>query len=184
MARNPLQEQLLKAGLVNKNKLDQVVRQQQKARTGKQAPAPDVDADAVDAERLKAERAERDRLLEAQRRSEREASERAAQIRQIVEAHRVKAGDDSDYRFECAGAIRSLRIGDAQRPLLARGGLVVVASGQSFALVARETADRLRAIDPSVICVDHALTTKAPAAGDDSDDAYYARFQVPDDLIW
>lgn len=183
MARNPLQEQLLKAGLVNKNKLDQVVRQQQKARTGKQSPASGADADAVDAERLKAERAERDRQLEAQRRSEREAGERAAQIRQIIDAHRLKPGDDSDYRFEYTGAIRSLRIGDAQRPLLARGGLVVVAYGQSFALVARETADRLRAIDPSVICVDHAQTADA-SPDDGSDDAYYARFQVPDDLIW
>ena len=96
MARNPLQEQLLKAGLVNKNKLDQVVRQQQKARTGKGAPTSSEEADAVDAERLRLERAERDRAIESQRRGEREAAERAAQVRQIIEAHRVKNGDDGD----------------------------------------------------------------------------------------
>ncbi len=183
MARNPLQEQLLKAGLVNKNKLDQVVRQQQKARTGKATPAADADAEAVDAERLRQERAARDRALEAQRRSEREAAERAAQVRQIIEAHRVKAGDDGDYRFEHAGLIRSLRIGQAQRPLLGRGALLIVSLGDAYALVTRDVGDRLRAIDPAVICVDHAHTPQeAPAAG--SDDEFYSRFQVPDDLVW
>ncbi|SDD95621.1 DUF2058 domain-containing protein [Aquimonas voraii] len=183
MARNPLQDQLLKAGLVNKNKLDQVVRQQQKARTGKAAPAADADAEAVDAERLRQERAARDRALEAQRRSEREAAERAAQVRQIIEAHRVKAGDDGDYRFEHAGLIRSLRIGQAQRPLLGRGALLIVSLGDAYALVARDVGDRLRAIDPAVICVDHAQTPQeAPAP--DSDDEFYSRFQVPDDLVW
>lgn len=183
MARNPLQEQLLKAGLVNKNKLDQVVRQQQKARSGKQAPATRVEADAVDAERLQAERAERDRQLEAQRRAERAASERAAQLKQIIEAHRIKPGDDSDYRFEHAGAIRSLRIADAQRPLLARGALVIVGLGDSHALVNRDTAERLRAIDPAVIHLDHG-TTAAPPSAADPDDEFYSRFRVPDDLVW
>lgn len=163
MARNPLQEQLLKAGLVNKNKLDQVVRQQQKARSGKQAPAT-----GVEAERLQAERA---------------ASERAAQLKQIIEAHRIKPGDDSDYRFEHAGAIRSLRIADAQRPLLARGALVIVGLGDSHALVNRDTAERLRAIDPAVIHLDHG-TTAAPPSAADPDDEFYSRFRVPDDLVW
>ncbi len=183
MARNPLQEQLLKAGLVNKNKLDQVVRQQQKARTGKQTPSIDGSSEAVDAERLQAERAERDRQLEAQRRAERDAHERAAQIRQIIEAHRVKPGDDSDYRFEHAGAIRSLRVSDAQRPQLARGALAIACMGGSYALVPRDTAERLRAIDAAALAVDHAHT-QVPTLEPGSDDDYYSRFQVPDDLIW
>jgi uncharacterized protein YaiL (DUF2058 family) len=183
MARNPLQEQLLKAGLVNKNKLDQVVRQQQKARTGKGAPTSSEEADAVDAERLRLERAERDRALESQRRSEREAAERAAQVRQIIEAHLVKNGDDGDYRFEHAGLIRSLRIGAAQRPLLGRGALVIASLGESYALVARDIGERLRGIDPGVICVDHSQSPhQTPESG--SDDEYYSRFQVPDDLVW
>ena len=37
---NPLQEQLLKAGLVKKSKLAEVAREQHKARHGKGAPAP------------------------------------------------------------------------------------------------------------------------------------------------
>jgi uncharacterized protein YaiL (DUF2058 family) len=185
--RNPLQEQLLKAGLVNKNKVDQVARAQQKAREGKpQKGEAAVDAEAVDATRLAAERAERDRQLEAQRRAEREAAERTAQVRQIIEAHRVKPGDDLDYRFTDGSVIRSLRIGAAQRDPLARGALAIARLGESFALVPRDTAQRLREIEPAVLAVDHSIpaTAAAEPAAEDSDEAFYSRFQVPDDLQW
>ena len=45
---NPLQEQLLKAGLVKKSKLAEVAREQHKARHGKGAPAPsEIQRDVV-----------------------------------------------------------------------------------------------------------------------------------------
>lgn len=63
---NPLQEQLLKAGLVKKSKLAEVAREQHKARHRKGAPAPsEIQRDA---ERARAEKVERDRALEAERR--------------------------------------------------------------------------------------------------------------------
>lgn len=182
MARNPLQDQLLKAGLVKKQQLDQVVRQQQKARDGKAAPP---DAATIDTERLRAEKAERDRQLEAERRAAKESAERAERIRQIVETNRVRGGDDSDYRFQDGERILSLRIADRQRPLLARGVLTIVRDGAGHTLVIAETAARLRAIDPAVICVDHGVAAnRAPPLDPDSDEAYYQRFQVPDDLVW
>src|SRR5690606_14037868 len=59
---NPLQEQLLKAGLVKKSKVSEVARQQTKARHGKaEAPAADIQRDA---ERARMEKVERDRALE------------------------------------------------------------------------------------------------------------------------
>lgn len=183
MARNPLQDQLLKAGLVKKQQLAQVVRQQQKARDGK---APPPDAAAVDAERLRAEKAERDRQLEAERRAARDAAERADRVRQIIETNRVRGGDASDYRFQDGERILSLRIADQQRPLLARGVLAIVRDGDGHTLVTAETAARLRSIDPAVICVDHgaASSSAAAPADPDSDEAYYRQFQVPDDLVW
>lgn len=184
MPRNPLQDQLLKAGLVKKQQLAQVVRQQQKTRDGKAVAG--TETEAIDAERLRAEKAERDRQLEAERRALREAAERADRVRQIVESHRVRGGDDSDYRFQDGERILSLRITDKQRPLLARGGLAIVRDGNGHTLVTADTAARLRAIDPTVICVDHRPSGDAatPPAEPDSDEAYYQRFQVPDDLIW
>ena len=65
---NPLQEQLLKAGLVKKSKLAEVAREQHKARHGKGAPAPsEIQREA---ERARAEKVERDRALEAERKAQ------------------------------------------------------------------------------------------------------------------
>ena len=86
--RNPLQEQLLKAGLVNKAKAAQVVREQAKNHKGK-TPAP-PSTEQVEAKRLQAEKAERDRALAAERNAQTRANEAHAQVRQIVEAHKVK----------------------------------------------------------------------------------------------
>ena len=57
--RSPLQEQLLKAGLAKKGKVDQIAREQAKARHGKGAAAPTADEN-VDAAQVQAERAERE----------------------------------------------------------------------------------------------------------------------------
>src|SRR5688572_13213417 len=63
--RNPLQEQLLKAGLVKKSKVAEVVREQTKQRHGKGAPGPN--AEQAEAERARQEKVERDRALAAER---------------------------------------------------------------------------------------------------------------------
>src|SRR5690348_18005271 len=81
--RNPLQEQLLKAGLVNKAKAAQVVREQAKKHKGKGPAAPS--AEQVEVERLQAEKAERDRALAAERNAQLRQNEAHAQVRQIVE---------------------------------------------------------------------------------------------------
>lgn len=64
----PLQEQLLKAGLVKKSKVAEAAREQLKARHGKgQAKPSDV---ALEAERARLEKVERDRALERERKSQ------------------------------------------------------------------------------------------------------------------
>ena len=80
---NPLQEQLLKAGLVKKAKLAEVVREQTRQRHGKAPPAPS--AEQLEAARVQAQRAERDRALAAERNAQRRAAEVQAQVRQIVD---------------------------------------------------------------------------------------------------
>src|SRR5690606_41984239 len=55
---NPLQDQLLKAGLARKSQLTRAVQEQKRKRKG---AAPADQAEQVDGQRLQAERAERDR---------------------------------------------------------------------------------------------------------------------------
>jgi uncharacterized protein len=179
--RNPLQEQLLKAGLVKKSKVAQVVREQTRQRHAK-GPAA-ADPAEVDARRLQAERVERDRALAAERNAQVRANELRAQIRQIVDTHKVARDGEIDYRFVVDGRIRSLLVDVTQRTQLAKGALVIARHEQSFELIPRAAAAKVRERDPAMIVLDHA---EANAAGDhqDDDDDPYRQFKVPDDLIW
>jgi uncharacterized protein YaiL (DUF2058 family) len=179
--RNPLQEQLLKAGLVNKTKAAQVVREQTKQRHSK-SPAPAAASEQVDTQRLQAERAERDRLLAAERNAAARAAEQRAQVKQIVDAHKVKREGEIAYRFTDAGAIKSVLVNDALRAQLASGSLVIVRHGDSYELLPRAAAEKVYSRDPSMIVLDHARTDVSQI--DSEDDAFYGQFEVPDDLIW
>jgi hypothetical protein len=183
--RNPLQEQLLKAGLVKKDKVAQVVREQTKQREGKAPAAPD--AERIDAQRAQAERAERDRAIAAERNAQAHAKELRAQIRQIVETNKVKREGEIDYRFSDGNAIKSLLVNDALRKQLASGALVIARHDTSYELLPRAAADKVYARDASMIVLDHGRATQGEtqSAGDSNeDDEYYKQFQVPDDLVW
>ena len=187
--RNPLQDQLLKAGLAKKSKLAQVVREQAKQRHAKGAQP--VDADKVDAVQLHAERVERDRQLSAERNALARQREVQAQVRQIIETQTLPATGEIAYAFEDAGSIRRIHVDIAQRSLLGKGALVIARCGDGYVLLPRAAADKVLERDPASIVLDH----RAPDAGEiasqdasqnnaDEDAAFYARFEVPDDLVW
>ena len=178
--RNPLQEQLLKAGLVNKTKAAQVVREQTKQRHSKSPATPAIEQ--VDAQRLQAERADRDRALAAERNAAARAAEQRAQVRQIVEAHPVKREGEIAYRFTDAGAIKSVLVNEALRAQLANGTLVIACHDQAYELLPRIAADKVYARDPSMIVLDHGRSDTGQPPSDD--DEFYKQFEVPDDLVW
>jgi uncharacterized protein len=178
--RNPLQEQLLKAGLVNKTKAAQVVREQAKKHKGKGPLAPS--AEQVEAQRLQAEKAERDRALAAERNAQARAHEARAQVRQIVEAHKVKREGEIAYRFTDGDKIRDVLVNEALRAQLASGTLVIVRHDQGYELLPRVAADKVYERDAAMIVLDHGRAEAG--SGNDADDEYYKQFQVPDDLVW
>ncbi|WP_313343118.1 DUF2058 domain-containing protein [Stenotrophomonas sp.] len=181
---NPLQEQLLKAGLVKKSQVSQAAREQVKARHGK-APVAPTDSQR-DAERLRAEKAERDRALEAERKEKGRVQEQQAQVRQIIETNKVKREGESEYRFNDGTLIRTMLVNPLLRRQLASGSLVIVRVGEGFELVPRAAADRIRERDADAIVLDNGQgkAQAEPSTGNADDDAYYAQFQVPDDLVW
>jgi uncharacterized protein len=178
--RNPLQEQLLKAGLAKKSKIDQVAREQAKQRHAKSAAAPGNEHSEV--ERLRAEKVERDRALSAERNALARAQEQRVQVRQIVEQYRLKPEGEIDYRFSHDGAIRSVLVTTAVRQQLAKGSLVIACHDHGYAIIPRLAADKIAARDASLIALDHLRA--APPESDAGDDDYYSKFKVPDDLTW
>lgn len=179
--RNPLQEQLLKAGLTSKAKAAQAVREQAARHKGKQ-PAP-PSADELEVARLQAEKAERDRALAAERNAQRKLDEARAQARQIIDTHKQKRDGEIAYRFTDGDAIRSVLVNPALRAQLASGALVIVRHGEGYELLPRAAADKVRERDAGLIVLDHGQAD-ASSGGNAADDEYYKQFEVPDDLVW
>jgi len=184
--RNPLQEQLLKAGLVKKGKADQIAREQVKARLAKGGKAAAGDQEKVDAARLQAERAERDRALAAERNALARRQELQAQIRQIVDTHKVKRSGEIGYRFNDGAVIGTVLVDAALRAQLISGALVIARHGGGVELIPRAAAEKIYERDAAFILLDNGRTSAAATAAPDEVDHFYDqdRFKVPDDLIW
>ena len=180
---NPLQEQLIKAGLAKKSKAAEVAREQNKARQGKGPSAPSEIQ--LEAERVRAEKVEHDRALAAEHKAKARITELRAQARQIIHDRKVPRSGESEYRFSADGAIRTLLVNEDLRRKLASGALVIARIDESYELLPRAAVEKVRERDASLIVLDHGQAAGSePAATSSEDDAYYAQFKVPDDLVW
>jgi uncharacterized protein YaiL (DUF2058 family) len=177
--RNLLQQQLVKAGLIDKNKAKAVAHEQMLAqkRQTKGPSAPSVEQ--VDAQRALAERTERDRVLATQQKAQAHEHEMRAQIRQIVDAHKLPRGGEITYAFSDNHKIRNVLVDSEQRTQLANGRLLIVRHGDGYEMVPRSAAEKIRERDVTMIVLDH-----APIAAANSEEDPYKDFPVPDDLIW
>ena len=174
---NALQEQLLKAGLTKKSKVAAVAREQGKVPTGPSEAQRD-------ATRVREEKIERDRTLAAEHKAQRHTRERRAQARQIINDRKLPRKGEREYRFTAYGAIHSLFVDDDQAKKLASGALVIAVLNDHYELLPRFVGDQVRQRDAEMIVVDHSQMTDIPSNGSIDDDTHYARFEVPDDLVW
>jgi uncharacterized protein YaiL (DUF2058 family) len=175
-----LQEQLLKAGLVDKKKVkvvNQEKTKQQKIerRTGVQSVNETKEA-VLEAQRQQAERA---RELNAQRDAAAAAKALAAQIAQMVQQNRQGKGNgDIPYNFTLGTKIERIHVSEKVRDHLVAGRLAIVAHNGGFELVPRVIADKIAERAPeSVVRVNKASNAV------DADDPY-ANFKIPDDFTW
>ncbi|MBA5605873.1 DUF2058 domain-containing protein [Duganella sp. FT3S] len=175
-----LQEQLLKAGLVDKNKVkkvnqDKSKQKKEERRTGTQS----VDEARLAALEIQRKNAERARELNAQR--DEAATQKAiyAQIVQMVQKNRQNKGKgDIAYNFTHGSKIERIYVSADVREHLVAGRLVIVCLGDAVELVPRVIADKIAERDASLVV----RVSKSSTAVDEDDP--YAAFQIPDDLMW
>jgi len=179
-----LQEQLMKAGLVDKKKVkvvNQEKAKQQKIerRTGVQSVNETKEA-VAEAQRQQAERA---RVLNAQRDAAAAAKAVEAQITQMIQVNRQPKGKgnlDVVYNFTIGTKIERIHVSAAVRDHLVAGRLSIVAHAGGFELVPRVIADKIAERAPDrVVRVNKAA--EAVAAGEDDP---YKDFKIPDDFDW
>ena len=174
------QEQFLKAGLVNKNKVkvanqDKSRQQKIERRSGTQS-VDEVRLAALETQRRNAERA---RELNAQRDAAATQKAIAAQIVQMVQKNRQSKGSgDIAYNFTHGNKIERLYVSAAVQAHLMAGRLVIVCLGGTAELVPRVIADKIAERDASLVVRVNKTSTEV-----DADDPY-AAFKIPDDLMW
>lgn len=175
-----LQEQFLKAGLVDKNKAKQANQEKTKQkkverRTGTQS----VDEARLAALETQRKNAERARELNAQRDAAANEKAIAAQITQMVQKNRQSKGNgDIAYNFTHNNKIERFYVSAAVQAHLVAGRLVIIRQGDSTELVPRVIADKIAERNASIVVRVNKASTEV-----DADDPY-AAFQIPDDLMW
>ena len=176
-----LQEQLMKAGLVDKKKVNKALQDKSKQhkeelRTG--TKAADQSREAVQEQQRK--NAERARELNAQR--DAAASQKAimAQVVQMVQQHRQPKGNgEVAYNFTLGSKIDRIYVSDKVQQLLVNARLVIVVLDGVAELVPRIVADKIAERVPEVV-----VAVKKAAAGQPAEDDPYADYKIPDDFTW
>lgn len=175
-----LQDQFLKAGLVDQKKVkkanqDKSRQQKIERRDGVQS-VDEVRLAALETQRRNAERA---RELNAQRDAAAEKKAIAAQIVQLVQNNRQSKGaGEIAYNFTHDHKIKRVHVSAAVQAHLTAGRLAIVCQGDAVELVPRVIADKIAERDESLVV----RVSRAADASDEDDP--YAAFQVPDDLMW
>jgi hypothetical protein len=122
----------------------------------------------------------RDQELNRRKQEKEAARARAAQVRQLIEQHRVPRVESDDYfNFQDGGKIRRIPVDVELRRRILQGSLVIAGCEGRYDLVPQEAAARIQERDPRAIVELPAPATSEPAADDP-----YKDFVVPDDLTW
>jgi len=184
-----LQEQLLKSGLVTTAqartaKSDKHKQVQQQRHNNAQV----VDEAKRMMQQALAEKAERDKELNRLKQEQEERKQVAAQVRQLIESHRIAIDesaieefDDSQaYHFTDQNKVKKLFVPKAMRDQISAGRLAIVRLRKRYEVVPVDIAAKIRERDTSSVIV---WNEDAAQTVQDKDDPY-AQYQIPDDLMW
>ena len=140
---NPFQDQLLKAGLVNKKQANKVKREKhQERKKNKKQPQSALSSKVRKEQKIKAEQ---NRQLNLKKNAEKKEQEKKAQVRQLIEQNKLELdGRGEAYHFVKEKKIQRIFISEEMTEQLSHGQLAIVALNDSFAVVPAKTARQIR----------------------------------------
>jgi uncharacterized protein YaiL (DUF2058 family) len=177
---NSFGDQFLKAGLVNKARLNEAKKSKSRQEKLKHKQKIEVVDEAAEAARkAAAEKAARDRELNRQKKEELERKAVQAQIRQLIALNRVPREDgEVGYNFQDGAAIRKIFVTEAIRDRLARGWFAIARFDDGYEVIPAAVAQKITQRDPTCI------VSQAASRQEHGEDDPYADYQIPDDLMW
>jgi uncharacterized protein YaiL (DUF2058 family) len=178
-----LREQLLAAGLGNKKQArqaDQQQKQQQHQQAKNKALREEQEKRAAESRaKAQAEKAARDAEANRKRQENQDRKERWAQIKQLIEQHRLPKPESEEYfNFIDRGKVRRITADNALREKLAAGTIMIARCEGKYDLVLPDIAERIRERD------ERAIVKLNAEEGKPAEDDPYKDYVVPDDLVW
>lgn len=175
-----LQEQLLKAGVVDEKKAKQIKKDQRKK--AKQTPKGQTIKDEAKelAKQVLLEKAQRNREVNLEQQKLVEKKAIAAQIKQLIETNRIdRSGGEIAYQFTDGKKIKKLFVTTLLQNQLSRGLIAIVKLAEGYELVPSAVAEKIAQRDDSIV-----LLKNQPGDQTIDEDDPYADYQIPDDLMW
>ena len=179
---NALQDQLLKAGLIDKTKANKAKSAKHKKMKHQRSNNQTIVDDAKQlAEKAIQEKADHDRELNRQRNKKAEQKAVIAQIKQLINVNKVSKGngDDRVYNFEDNKNIKRVYVTQDTHDSISNGKLAIVKLDGQYEIVPAPVADKIKQRDDSYIILRNDPSQQA----EDADD-FYADYEIPDDLMW
>ncbi|MDH5764613.1 MAG: DUF2058 domain-containing protein [Gammaproteobacteria bacterium] len=178
---NPFQEQLLKAGIVNKQQVQKA--QQQKRKNRKQQSSKKTEPTntiEINAKKLASEKAQRDRELNQKKQEQALKKAISAEIDQLITNNLIERDDNCEliYHFEHQKKVKQIYINDIQKQQIIQGKIGIARIQGRYELVPESIATKIQARNEKRIII----FTITPENTNENDP--YANYQVPDDLIW
>ncbi len=174
-----LQDQLLNAGLVNKNQVKKVKSDKRKQQRTTKADV--VNDHKLSAQQGLAEKTARDRELNKKQQQQAEQKAITAQIKQLIKLNSQPQDKEGDaYHFSDANHVKTIYISEAMREQLSQGKMAIVKLNNKYEVVATQIAEKISLRDNQYVIQ---LNDRKESSETDADDPY-ANFQIPDDLMW
>jgi len=178
---NSLLDQLKKAGLADDKKVKKIKKekfkqskQQHNNKTAK------VDGSKQQALQNHAENVARDRELNRQRKEAADRKAVTAQIKQLIDVNHVSDCDgEIAHHFTDGGKVQRRYVSDNIHAQLCDGRLIIVKFEGRYELVPSKVAEKIRKRDEACV-IGCDFTSTSTEENDDT----YAKYQVPDDLMW
>lgn len=173
MANLSIQEQMLKAGLVNQKKLKKAKKGSKKSRD----LAKDIKASV---QTNKEQQLEKTKSLNQAAKQEQRQKEIKAQVKQLIQMNKLTmSGADIKYNFTDNNVIHYIYVTTAIRQQLLDGILAVAAFEESYVIIPSIVANKILMRDDTTI-----IDIKEPEQELIDEDDPYADYVVPDDLMW
>ncbi|MCI5224096.1 MAG: DUF2058 domain-containing protein [Candidatus Electrothrix sp. AR4] len=145
---NPLQDQLIKAGLANKKQAGKAKREQYLSRKKKKKTLDPPNK----TNKERAALAQRNRELNTKRAEEKKRHEQRAQIKQLIEKNRLKRDENGElYHFAVQNKIHRIFAAEEMIDQLCDGKLAVVKFNNGFEVVPAKVAQQIASRDKEVV---------------------------------